>query len=78
MSTQTGDGREDDHSFPAPDVVVYAWLALLEALTAAGLVIFSIALLEGSELIPNVLEEISVGFGTLVVVALLSFYLKWR
>ena len=80
MATQTSpEGTdEDEYPFPVPNVVVYSWLALLEAVTAAGLVIFGLAILEGGGLIPDILEELSVGYGTFAVVALLSFYIKWR
>jgi VIT1/CCC1 family predicted Fe2+/Mn2+ transporter len=69
MSTDTEDSAPDIPPSPFPDVVVYAWLSLLEGSVAAGLTIFSIALLEGGNLIPNVLEEWTVGLGVFVVVS---------
>jgi VIT1/CCC1 family predicted Fe2+/Mn2+ transporter len=72
MSTDTADAgpevEADANPTPFPDPVVYVWLSLLEATIAAGLTIFSIALLEGGELIPDVLAEWTVGLGVFVVV----------
>lgn len=69
MSTETDDSAPDIPPSPFPDVVVYAWLSLLEGSIAAGLAIFSISLLEGGDLVPNVLDEWTVGLGVFVVVS---------
>lgn len=78
MSTETSEQDANVPPSPFPDAVVFAWLAFLEGLVAAGLVVFSIAILEGGELIPDVLAELSVGVGTFVVVTLVAFALKMR
>jgi len=53
---------------PLPNPVVFAWLAFLEGIVAYGLVVFSITLLEGGEIIPDVLAEWRVGAGVFVAV----------
>ena len=69
MSTDTADAEpeRDLNPTPFPDSIVYAWFSLLEATIAAGLAIFSIAMLEGGEIIPDVLAEWNVGIGVFVV-----------
>lgn len=69
MSTEMEDSDPDIPPSPFPDIVVYAWLSFLEGSVAAGLTIFSIAILEGGDIIPNVLEEWTVGLGVFVVVS---------
>jgi hypothetical protein len=82
MSTDTADADPgtDANPTPFPDSVVFVWLSLLEATIAAGLTVFGIAMLEGGELIPDVLAEWNVGLGVFVIggLALLvrRFYLS--
>jgi hypothetical protein len=82
MSTDAAESDSPiaDNPTPFPDSVVYVWLSLLEATIAAGLTIFGIALLEGGDLIPDVLAEWNVGIGVFVIggIALLArrFYLS--
>jgi VIT1/CCC1 family predicted Fe2+/Mn2+ transporter len=81
MSSETSEPSEQDADIPPtpfPDSIVFTWLAVLEGLIAASLVVFSIAILEAGEIIPNVLEETSVGLGTFIVVTLVAFALKMR
>jgi hypothetical protein len=82
MSTDAADSDSPiaDNPTPFPDPVVFVWLSLLEATIAAGLTVFGIAMLEGGELIPDVLAEWNVGLGVFVIggLALLvrRFYLS--
>lgn len=69
MSTDTGEPESELPPSPFPDIVVYAWLSVLEGSIAAGLAIFSISLLEEGNLIPDILAEWSVGMGVFVVVS---------
>lgn len=71
MSTDVEDGV-DIPPTPFPPVLVFAWLSLLEGTIAAGLTVFSIALLEGGEIIPDILAEWSVGVGAFVVATALT------
>lgn len=69
MSTDTADADPgtDANPTPFPDSIVWVWLSLLESTIAAGLTIFSIALLEGGDIIPDVLAEWNVGIGVFVI-----------
>lgn len=67
MSTDV-EGDVDIPPTPFPSLLVFVWLSLLEGTIAAGLTVFSIALLEGGEIIPDILAEWSIGAGAFVVV----------
>ena len=58
---------------PFPDPLVYFWLALLEGIVTFGLVLFSIGLLEGGEVIPDVFPEWEVSIAALGVIVLVMF-----
>lgn len=51
-----------------PNWVAYGWLSLLEAVVAAGLLLFAIVLLEGSDLFQMDLPEFVIGTVVFVMV----------
>lgn len=63
MTEESGAGEASADAIPSrmPNWVAYGWLSLLEAVVAAGLVLFAIVLLEGGELLPIDLPEFLVG-----------------
>lgn len=77
MSTDT-ETEVDVPPTPFPDQIVFLWLALLEGMVAGGLAVFSIALLEGGDIIPNVLREWTVGAGVFAVTVTVMFVLRMR
>lgn len=78
MSTDTKNSVNVPPS-PLPNPVVFVWLAFLEGIVAYGLVVFSITLLEGGEIIPDVLAEWGVGAGIFVAVtALMIVYRLYK
>ena len=75
MSTDTEKGVDIPPS-PFPDPLVYLWLSVLEGVVAFGLVLFSIGLLEGGEIIPDVLPEWYFSPAIFVVVSVGMFALR--
>ena len=75
MSTDT-EIEVDAPPSPFPDPIVYLWLSLLEGLVAFGLTVFSIALLEGGEIIPDILEEWTIAGLVFVVIVAATFGLR--
>lgn len=68
----SGDWSES----PFPNSLIHAWLSLLEAAMAGGLTTFIITMLEGGEIIPDVLAELRVGLGVFLVVFVILVYVR--
>lgn len=75
MSTDT-DRKVDAPPSPFPDPLVFAWLSFLEGAIAFGLTVFSIGLLEGGEIIPDILAEWTVSTGVFFAVFGLTLGLR--
>jgi hypothetical protein len=52
---------------PFPNSLIHIWLSSLEAAILASLTIFLIATLEGGEIIPDILAELTVGLGIFII-----------
>ncbi|MBV0926294.1 hypothetical protein KTS45_18970 [Halomicroarcula limicola] len=61
---------------PFPDSLIHAWLSLLEAAMLGGLTTFVITMLEGGEIIPNVLAELRVGLGVFAITFVVLVYVR--
>ena len=61
---------------PFPNSLIYVWLSSLEAAILASLSIFLIATLEGGEIIPDILAELTVGLGIFVVTFFSLTYIR--
>ena len=75
MSTDTETGVDAPPS-PFPDPIVFAWLSFLEGLVAFGLTVFSIGLLEGGEIIPDLVNEWLVSILVFLTVFALTLVLR--
>ena len=67
MSTDRSQGVSVPPT-PFPNPLVFVWLAVLEGIVAGALVVFSISMVEGGQLVPDVLAEWGVGLGVFVLV----------
>ncbi|WP_135303769.1 hypothetical protein [Haloarcula amylovorans] len=76
MEEDTELSSGDWSDSPFPNSLIHAWLSLLEAAMFGGLTTFVITMLEGGELIPNVLAELRVGFGVFVVTFAILLYVR--
>lgn len=68
MAAENPNGDSDLPPTPFPDSVVYIWFSLLEAAITAMLIVFALGILEGGEIIPDGLPEITTGLVAFVAV----------